>query len=117
MTTNPILESQHLIKDGIVTMQAKTRYGSCEPNRVSGPEIITGGEPLKLFFPSHDPDSGDHGICTCKGLMAYNFDVVSPVSGEVSYPYRDARQVVYSLNVYDADPTNPANLHKCPQLN
>lgn len=116
VTTNPILESQHLIKDGIVTAEAEATYGSCEPHRVSGPDILAGGEPMKLFFPTHD-GGGRHGVCTCKGMMAYNFEVVSPVSGTISYPNRDTRQIAYAPKLYDADPGDPANLHKCPQLN
>ena len=117
MGTTPIYESQHLVGGGVVTNQALGLYGSCERNRVSGPEITAGGEPLKLFFPGQRSDRSGYGVCTCKGMMAYNFEAISLVSGDVTHPYRAIRQAVYSQNMYDADPTNLANLHKCPQLN
>jgi len=117
MGTTPIFESQHLVDGGVVTDLALGLYGSCEPNRVSGPEITAGGEPLKLFFPGQNPERSGYGVCTCKGMMAYNFEEISPLSGDVLHPYRDTRQVVYSQDMYDADPANLANLHKCPQFN
>jgi hypothetical protein len=108
---NPVRDSQHLISGGMVTQLAKYMYGSCEENRVKGPEITAGGEPLKLFFPGPKETGGGHGVCTCKGMMAYNFNA----SG--TYPWRTSRQGAYSSTLYDTDPTNPASLHKCPQLN
>jgi hypothetical protein len=117
MRTTLIYESQHLVGGGVVTNQALGLYGSCEPNRVSGPEITAGGEPLKLFFPGQRSDRSGYGVCTCKGMMAYNFETSSLVTGDVTHPYRTIRQPVYSQNMYDADPTKLANLHKCPQLN
>jgi hypothetical protein len=66
---------------------------------------------MKLFFPGPKETGGGHGVCTCKGMMAYNFNA----SG--THPWREVRQSAYSSTLYDTDPTNPASLHKCPQLN
>lgn len=119
----PVKEAQLLVADGGTTPFAANVHGNCETNpedlsvadkfNVSNSQGVNQEMDLYVLLPKADEETSVIGCCTCKGMLAYNYED----SGE--YPFRETadRRVLYSEEPYTGNKAHASRLHLCPWRN